>query len=240
MRPDDVAVAEREGEADGPVGQRGDREVGEDLRDHCAGVLRAREADLQEREARLHEHHEQGRDDDPERVDRHAVLKLAGHGGIRHVRVSHTWQRCAGERCPKQRRAGPSPHRSSSFEFHPSGMVVRAGRGVIVPVSKIPGRGFSIRSSTTLIHLYITTLTPAARPRAHVFDLAEPTAPWSISSSPICRDLAAHGDGAREFDEEALSDGSVSTARRSAAFRRSTSPTCCCSRSVHGHLRSVL
>ena len=43
----------------------GDREVDEDLRDPHAGVLAAREADLQEREAGLHEHHEHGRDHDP-------------------------------------------------------------------------------------------------------------------------------------------------------------------------------
>ena len=60
---DDLARTEREGEADGPVTNRGDREVDEDLRDDRAGVLSAREADLQERESGLHEDHEDGRDD---------------------------------------------------------------------------------------------------------------------------------------------------------------------------------
>src|SRR6185503_3071334 len=57
VRPDEVAVAEREREADEVVEDRGDREVHEDLRDDRAGVLRTREADLQEREARLHPDH---------------------------------------------------------------------------------------------------------------------------------------------------------------------------------------
>ena len=74
---DELAVAEREREADGPVQDRGDREVGEDLRDDGAGVLRAREADLQEREAGLHEDHEAAGDEHPDGVDRRRCPQYA-------------------------------------------------------------------------------------------------------------------------------------------------------------------
>src|SRR5215212_1742791 len=56
VRAEDLAVAEGEGEADRPVEDRRDLEVREDLGDHRAGFLAAGEADLQQREARLHEH----------------------------------------------------------------------------------------------------------------------------------------------------------------------------------------
>jgi hypothetical protein len=50
--------AEGEREAADPPADRRDREVREDLRDHGSRVLCAREADLQEGEACLHEHHQ--------------------------------------------------------------------------------------------------------------------------------------------------------------------------------------
>src|SRR3954454_21384694 len=59
---DDVARAEREGEADRPVTKGGDGEVGQDLRHYGSRVLAAREADLQEGESGLHEHDEAGGD----------------------------------------------------------------------------------------------------------------------------------------------------------------------------------
>ena len=62
---DRTCAAEGEREPDRPVGKRGDREVGQDLRHPGTGVLHAREPDLQEGEARLHEHHEHRRHDHP-------------------------------------------------------------------------------------------------------------------------------------------------------------------------------
>ena len=80
LMADDAAgrPAEGEHEADGPPGDRGDREVREDLRDHRAGVLRAREADLQEGEPGLHEHDERARHDHPGGVHADAQVELAG------------------------------------------------------------------------------------------------------------------------------------------------------------------
>src|SRR6185312_12563302 len=64
-----VAVAEGQGEAHGPEGDRSDREVDEDLGDDGADVLAAREADFEHREAGLHQEHHATGDDDPDRVD---------------------------------------------------------------------------------------------------------------------------------------------------------------------------
>ena len=63
-------AAEGEREADGPVADRRDREVREDLGHDRAGVLHPREADLEEEEADLHEHDEHRGDDDPGGLDR--------------------------------------------------------------------------------------------------------------------------------------------------------------------------
>ena len=80
--PDDVPerAAEREREPDRPVQEAGDREVGEDLRDDGARVLAAREADLEEGEAGLHEHHETAGDDHPDRVDADGVGQSLARG----------------------------------------------------------------------------------------------------------------------------------------------------------------
>src|SRR2546427_682898 len=51
---DRARAAEGQRKAGGPVGDRADRVVGQDLHDTEAGVLRTREADLQEQESRLH------------------------------------------------------------------------------------------------------------------------------------------------------------------------------------------
>ena len=71
-------ATEGEGETTGPVGERGDREVREDLRDDGAGVLRPREADLEEGEARLHEEHEERGDQDPDGVDARRGFERVG------------------------------------------------------------------------------------------------------------------------------------------------------------------
>jgi hypothetical protein len=69
VRAGDLAgAAERERESDRPVADRGDREVRQDLHHPETGVLRAREADLEEQEPGLHEHDEHGGDDHPDRV----------------------------------------------------------------------------------------------------------------------------------------------------------------------------
>ncbi len=67
---DQAGAAPGEREPHRPVGERCDREVDEDLRHSGARVLHPREADLEQQEPRLHEHHEHGRDDDPHRVQR--------------------------------------------------------------------------------------------------------------------------------------------------------------------------
>ena len=76
-----------------------------------------------------------------------AVRQIAAACGVQRVRVRRPRQRYAGERGSKQRRAGPSAHQSSSVGNHQLDMVVTGGRGVFVPMSKIPGRAFSIRST---------------------------------------------------------------------------------------------
>ena len=69
------AVAKREREPDRIERDRGDRQVGEDLRDPGARVLRAREADLEQGEACLHEQHEHRRDEHEQRVQRNRVAQ---------------------------------------------------------------------------------------------------------------------------------------------------------------------
>ena len=65
---DRVAVAERDPEADRPVDERADAEDEDVLAGDVRGVLHPRQARLEEREAGLHEHHEDRRDDDPDGV----------------------------------------------------------------------------------------------------------------------------------------------------------------------------
>ena len=65
---------------DGPVTDGRDREVGQDLGHARAGVLAAREPDLEHREARLHEQHEDSRDYHPHGVDRDGVAQGAVDG----------------------------------------------------------------------------------------------------------------------------------------------------------------
>src|SRR5215208_1001523 len=93
---DRVAVAERDSEADRPVDQRADAEDQHVLARDVRGVLHPRQARLEEGEAGLHEHHEHGRDDDPERVRReeevgvlHAASSARRSG--RPVRLWVTW-----------------------------------------------------------------------------------------------------------------------------------------------------
>jgi hypothetical protein len=82
-----AAVAEREGEAHGVEHQARDREVDQDLRDDRARVLAAREADLQEGEAGLHEHHEDAGDQHPYRVDGHVGRELPVDDVLQRIRV---------------------------------------------------------------------------------------------------------------------------------------------------------
>ena len=111
--PDQVALAraraEREREADGVVGHRGDRQVDEDLGDSRADVLAAREADLEQREAGLHEQDEHRGEDHPHRVDRHGVAEYLVADGFQRVGGSHGRQRQYREqaRAHHQRRAAP-------------------------------------------------------------------------------------------------------------------------------------
>ena len=68
--PDEaVAVAEREPEADGPVDDRADAEDEHVLAGDVRRVLHPRQPRLEEGEPGLHEHHEHGRDHDPDGVD---------------------------------------------------------------------------------------------------------------------------------------------------------------------------
>ena len=69
-----AAVAESEPEADAVVDDRRDREDQHVLRRDVADVLHPRQTGLEEREARLHEHHEHRRNDDPDRAHRNAEL----------------------------------------------------------------------------------------------------------------------------------------------------------------------
>ena len=151
LRADDlVALAERESEADGPEADGRDREVDQDLRDHRARVLAAGEADLQEGEARLHEHHEDAGDQHPHGVDPDLdVGQLArrwpGRASCRPrapPRVQPVW------------RAARPPHRSpngscASILLCQTASRLSLGGGpvtIIVPVSKIPSPQFSLRS----------------------------------------------------------------------------------------------
>ena len=69
-RPDEaVAVAERDPEADGPVDDRADAEDEHVLAGDVRRVLHPGQPGFEEGEPGLHEHHEHGRDDDPDRVD---------------------------------------------------------------------------------------------------------------------------------------------------------------------------
>jgi hypothetical protein len=146
---DRVALAEGERHADRPEHQRGDREVHQDLGDHRAGVLAAREADLQEGEARLHEHDQDARDQRPQRVQADGLRELALVGQVERRAVG---ERCRGHyqyRCQRsERRQGQTstthplpPHRGTEA------MVGRAGRSSLSRVSKIHLGGFAIRSS---------------------------------------------------------------------------------------------
>ena len=94
---DQVALArpraEREGEADGVVTHGRDREVDQDLGDARADVLAAREADLEQREAGLHEQDEDGGDQHPHRVDGHRVAEHLVAGRVERVGGCHTGQR---------------------------------------------------------------------------------------------------------------------------------------------------
>src|SRR5262249_10203629 len=74
-----AAVAECEAEADGPVDDRADAEDEDVLPGDVAGVLHPRETGLEEREARLHEHHEHRGDADPDRRCRDEQI-LVGDG----------------------------------------------------------------------------------------------------------------------------------------------------------------
>src|SRR5439155_2230309 len=71
VRPDQrVAVTERDPEADRPVDERRDSENEDVLAGDVCRVLHPRQARLEKRESSLHEHDENGRDDDPDGVDR--------------------------------------------------------------------------------------------------------------------------------------------------------------------------
>ena len=70
-RPDEaVAVSEGDPEADGVIDERADGEDQDVLAGDVRRVLHARQTGLEEGEARLHEHHEDRRENDPDRVRR--------------------------------------------------------------------------------------------------------------------------------------------------------------------------
>jgi hypothetical protein len=124
-----VAVAERDPEADGPVDDRRDAEDQHVLAGDVAGVLHPRQARLEEGEAGLHEHDEDGGDDHPDgaRRDQQVVLRHWGssrsgprkkpagrlsHGlqrpAVRRVGAAATWPEGA-------RRGGRASSRSSAL-----------------------------------------------------------------------------------------------------------------------------
>src|SRR5204863_5575240 len=76
-----AAVAEGEAEADGPVDERAEAEDEDVLAGDVAGVLHPREARLEEREACLHEHDEDGGDDHPDRARRDQQVPVLDGGG---------------------------------------------------------------------------------------------------------------------------------------------------------------
>ena len=73
-----VPVAERDPEPDRPVDERADPEDKDVLTRDVGGVLHPGQARLEERKPGLHEHDQDGRDDDPD-----------GVGGDQQVRVLH-------------------------------------------------------------------------------------------------------------------------------------------------------
>jgi hypothetical protein len=110
-RPDQVALArpraEREGEAHRVVGDRGDREVGQDLGDPRARVLGPGEADLEQRESGLHEQDQERRHEHPHGVQRHRVAQHLVADRIEGIRIGDPRdgeQREQGER--NQNRSG--------------------------------------------------------------------------------------------------------------------------------------
>ena len=140
-----VALAEREGEADGVEAERGDREVDQDLRDHRAGVLAAREADLQEGEARLHEHHEDAGDQHPDGVDPDLERQLAGVGQVQGPAVRERrrgYSQCGEQPGPHTGRPTGPAHRSSSVKQHRDRV-----SGEDLPPSLSPCRRFPCRTS---------------------------------------------------------------------------------------------
>jgi hypothetical protein len=67
-------------EPDRPVGEHADAVHHEVHRERVSGILRARKAGLDHREAGLHEHHEEAGDERPHEVDRDRVRR---GGGVR-------------------------------------------------------------------------------------------------------------------------------------------------------------
>jgi hypothetical protein len=116
VRPDDrVAFTEGERKADRVEHQRGDREVHEDLRDHGADVLSSGEADLEEREAGLHEHDEDARHQDPNRVDADGLRQVAVVGKLQGGSIRERGRRHR-ERDQQREQRASGPARTS----HPS------------------------------------------------------------------------------------------------------------------------
>ena len=98
---------------DRPVTDRRDREVREDLRDPRAGVLRTREADLQEGKTRLHEHHEHARHDHPGGVQAETVFGRVGPSWAAatagRARATRTPGRAVLQEPPAHMRVPPHP-----------------------------------------------------------------------------------------------------------------------------------
>ena len=162
---DDVADAEREGEADRPVHERRDREVREDLRDHGACVLPAGEPDLEERKTGLHEHHETAGDDHPQRVDRHGVGEDAVIGRVQGV-GGRNRRYCQGSQEPQQGSAGRATNVARHNLLGRKGARRSVGRTrpmIIGPVSKNPRRRFSHRSIRPQTPAFRRTLGEARR-----------------------------------------------------------------------------
>ena len=108
MKAKTAAGAEGEAEADRPVGDRADAQVGDDLGDHGADVLHAAEADLEHREAGLHEHHEDRRPRSPRPCRRATPAAWVAVGVVGQRRDGHQRREQRSTAAASSRTAGAS------------------------------------------------------------------------------------------------------------------------------------
>ena len=222
-------AAEGEREPHRPVGKRGDREVGQDLRHPGAGVLHAREPDLQESESRLHEHHEHRRHDHPGGVQARGDLFDAWAHPV-------PWPRPEERAAQRHRKGPPSDTWSASRAF----LLTRPGRGpggrsygtlarlgssrrhVFGHRSEISGDGFSLWSSA-FPHNGRTCRARFGDILASMLDVGEFSAAMRTSDRPrdrVVAELAARQHGVvahRQLRELGLAAGTITragTARR--------------------------